>query len=153
MSSDWSTDTQATPVLQGRRGSVVALVLALALVVGVVVELAPRLAVPPQVARLRVVNPTAYQLNVDVAANPGGPWLDLGTVGRERTKTIEQVLDQGRRWVFRFSYGGVDAGTIAVGRSALATAAWTVRAPDSAGPPPSAKMPSLVSVPTGEAAA
>jgi hypothetical protein len=132
MSADWSIETQPRPVLNGRRGTVLGLVLGLALVVGVVVELAPRVAVPAHVARVRVVNPTVYHLNVEVAEAPGGAWVDLTTVTRESTATVEQVLDQGGQWLFRFSYGGVDAGTVRVGRSALESAGWTVRAPDTA---------------------
>lgn len=128
-----STDTTSTPGLRARHGSVLALVLALAIVAAVAVELVPRLQVPPDIARLRVVNPTVYQLNIDVSADADGPWLDLGTFGREGTKTIEQVGDQGRSWLFRFSSGGLDAGRLALARSDLAKAGWTVRVPDAVG--------------------
>jgi hypothetical protein len=133
MSFEWSTETQPTPVLRPRRGSILALVIALALVVGVAAELAPRVSVPPHVTRLRLVNPTVYQLNVEVAASSGGPWLDLGAVDRESTKSVEQVLDEGRRWMFRFSYGGTDAGAVSATRGALEAAAWTLHVPDAAG--------------------
>ena len=133
MSADWSLETQPKLVVNGRRGTVLGLVLALALVVGVVVELAPRVAVPPHVARVRLVNPTVYHLNVEVAAQPDGPWVDLTTVTRESTATAGEVLDQGAQWVFRFSYGGVDAGTVEVARTDLAAAGWALRPPDAVG--------------------
>lgn len=132
MSAEWSIETQPRPVLNGRRGTVLGLVLAVAVVVGVVAELAPRVAVPPHVPRVRLVNPTVYQLNVEAAAQPEGPWVDVTTVTRESTATVGEVLDQGAQWVFRFSYGGVDAGTVVVSRGALESSGWTVRAPAAA---------------------
>ena len=131
--SPGSIDTRPTPALRHRRGAVLGLVLALAVGATVVAELAPRLAVPRHIATLRVVNPTVYQVNLDVADGDDGPWLDLGTFNREASKTVEQVGDQGRRWVFRLSSGGVDAGRFVVARSALERAGWTLRIPQSAG--------------------
>ena len=46
-------------------------------------------------------------------------WFDLGSVGR-RTRMVEEVVDQGDEWVFRFAYGGVQAGEIVMPRAELA---------------------------------
>lgn len=84
-------------------------------------------------AALTVDNPTVYQVNVDVSPSGDGDWLDLGSVGRERTKTIEQVGDQGPQWVFRFSYGGVDGGRVTLSRTELTASHWTVKVPSEVG--------------------
>lgn len=139
------TRTDPTPVLRHRRGSVLGVLLGTAASPAVLGVVAPMMRLPHQVPKLVVSNPTVYQMNVQVTGDPSSGWMDLGGVGRERTKTIEEVADQGERWVFRFSYGGVDAGQLVVERSALETAGWRITLPDgttdrlrAAGLPPSA---------------
>lgn len=122
------TDLRPPAVLR-HHGGVVGMLAAVAVAVAVAVELAPILAVPAHVAKLRIGNPTVYQLNVEVTDAREGGWLDLGTIGRERNRVLEEVTDQGRRWVFRFSYGGVDAGRLDVERSDLAKAGWSLDIP------------------------
>lgn len=128
------TDLRTTPEPRLRYpGGALGLVVALALAAALVTALASNLRSPSDVAALTVDNPTVYQVNVDVSPSGDGDWLDLGSVGRERTKTIEQIGDQGTRWVFRFSYGGVDAGRVTLSRTELAAAHWTVRVPTEVG--------------------
>jgi hypothetical protein len=79
-----------------------------------------------------VANPGVYHVNVEVADARRRAWLDLGTASRERTKSVEQVSDQGPRWVFRFSYGGIEAGEVVVARSELQAAGWKLTVPDEA---------------------
>lgn len=122
-------DIRSRPTRRPIRGSVLCAVACLAAVTIAVAELAPALAGPAHVPRLRIVNPTAYHLNIDTTDHASGAWLDLGTVGRERSKTVEQVLDQGDRWVIRFSYGGVEAGQIVLSSAQLQAARWVVEAP------------------------
>lgn len=106
---------------------------AIAIAMGLAVELGPTLTVPAHVAGLRIANPTVYQVNVEVTDARDGRWLDLGAIGPERSKTVEEVTDQGRRWVFRFSYGGVDAGRIDAARSELEGAGWMLTVPREVG--------------------
>jgi hypothetical protein len=139
------TDIRVGTTLRQRRGTVIGTLLVAAVAVGIVAEVAPALRFPPHVARLTVVNPSVYHVNVDVTDVGRRSWLDVGTAGRERTRTVEEIPDQGRRWVFRFSYGGIDAGEIVMARSELEAARWRLTVPDhaidrlrTAGFPPSA---------------
>ena len=56
--------------------------------------------------------------------------IGLATVGRERTRAVEEVIDQGPSWIFRFSYGGVDGGELAMSRAELERARWTITVPE-----------------------
>jgi len=142
------TDTRPRPALGRRRfhlPAVLAVALAIAIPIAVVAQLAPGLAGPRHVAALRISNGNPYQVNVEVTGAARRGWLDLGSIGREQTKTVEEIPDQGPQWVFRFSYGGVDAGRLDVARSELERAGWSVSVPAavaerlrSAGLPPSA---------------
>jgi hypothetical protein len=67
-----------------------------------------------------------------VSGSDGG-WLDLGAVERQGSKTVEEVTDQGSRWLFRFSYGGVGGGEVALARSDLAAGGWHVTIPATVG--------------------
>lgn len=108
--------------------------------IGFVVEIAvafavARLAVgePSTFRRLTVQNPTPYLINVDVTGAERDGWLDVGSFGRERTRTVEELADQGRQWVFRFSHGGVDAGELTVSRDDLAGDGWRMTVPPAVG--------------------
>ncbi len=83
--------------------------------------------------RVTIVNPTPYQLNVELAAVGSGGSLDLGTAGRDNTMVVEKVFDPGNRWVLRLSYAGESAGEVAVSRSDLADAGWRMEIPPAVG--------------------
>jgi hypothetical protein len=98
---------------------------------------------PAAVDRVDVVNPTPYELSVDVRS-PGGGWVPLGYVARNDTTTVRDVLDAGGRWTFRFQGQGRDGGRAEVTRAQLATDGWRLRVPPqvegrlrTAGAPPS----------------
>jgi hypothetical protein len=59
----------------------------------------------PSFVDIAVVNHTEYRVHVQVSSGDGG-WLLLGHVGRDRTETIQEVVDQGRDWIVRFDGGG-----------------------------------------------
>ena len=114
----------------------------LAAALGISVSLATR--GPAFVDRITIENPTLYNVQVDVGA-PGEVVVDLGAVPRGGSRTFEQVLDQGERWVFRLSFGGQDVGEVDVQRDQLETDRWRVTIPaaigrelGNAGHPPSA---------------
>ena len=88
---------------------------------------------PSFVAEVTVVNPLVYKVNVDVKAPGDDGWSDLGTVRRETAKTIEQVVDEGLRWTFRFTYGGELGGEMTVDRSQLRADGWRVTVPAEVG--------------------
>jgi hypothetical protein len=84
---------------------------------------------PTSFRRLTVHNPTPYIVNVEVTGASRNGWLDVGSFARERRRTVEELADQGRQWVFRFSYGGVEAGELVVSRDQLAHDGWRVTLP------------------------
>ncbi len=84
---------------------------------------------PTSFRRLTVHNPTPYIVNVDVTGANRDGWLDVGSFPRDRERTMEQLADQGRQWVFRFSHGGVKAGEFVVNRDQLARDGWRVTVP------------------------
>ncbi len=49
--------------------------------------------------------------------------------GTTRLRSVEEVADQGREWVFRFSYGGVDAGELVITPGQLARDGWEITVP------------------------
>jgi len=84
------------------------------------------------VTDLRVENPTAYDLDVEVA-DPGGAWTEAGTARRQATTALLQVGDQGKTWVFRFSYADTNAAEMTVPRATLEADGWHVTVPEAAG--------------------
>ena len=84
---------------------------------------------PRRVAALTVTNPSPYLVNVEVSPAGEERWLDLGAVGRERDRTIEELPDVGASWVFRFGSGGVDGGRLEIARAALRDAGWRITVP------------------------
>ncbi len=87
----------------------------------------------PPSRRLIVDNQTAYNINVQVSGANRDEWLDIGSFGRQTRRDVEEVADQGRVWVFRFSYGGVDAGEVVVRREQLANDGWRITVPTEVG--------------------
>jgi hypothetical protein len=84
---------------------------------------------PRRFTRLTVENSTPYVINVEVTAAGDDTWLDVGSFRREGRRTVEELADQGARWAFRFSYGGVVAGQVSVTRGQLASDGWTLSVP------------------------
>ena len=79
--------------------------------------------------RITVENPLPFLVNVEVAGAERDGWLDLASINRGRIRIVEEVLDQGDEWVFRFSYGGVQAGEVVIGWDELAREDWRITAP------------------------
>ncbi len=110
--------------------SVAVVLIGFAVEIGVAFPVA-RLAIgePSSFRRLTVHNPTPYIINVDVTGAERDGWLDVGSFRKERNRTVEELADQGRQWVFRFSYGGVDGGELVLSREQLARDGWKVTVP------------------------
>jgi hypothetical protein len=85
---------------------------------------------PDVVPRVTVANDSTIPINVQVRATGGGPRLILDTVQPGSTASTNDVIDQGDRWIFSFSSGGVDGGTYEVTRAKLAADDWRIRVPD-----------------------
>ncbi len=85
--------------------------------------------VPANVERVTFVN--SSDDTIDVAVNDAdlSGWMSLGPVGPGATSTVQQVVDQGPTWVFRFTAQGVDGGKLVMSRTALVAARWRVVIP------------------------
>ena len=79
------------------------------------------------VDRLTIANPTAFNVDIDLADGDGT--VGLGTVAAQRTEAFHEVVDQGPTWVLRFSSAGVAAGELQLTRGALERSGWRVRVP------------------------
>lgn len=83
----------------------------------------------PTYRSVTVENPTSFIINIEVTSAQRDGWFDVGSVRRENRETFEQTPDPGDQWVFRFSYGGVDAGELTVSRDQLAQDGWRITVP------------------------
>lgn len=98
-----------------------------------------------QINRLVVENESGYPLQIEVSDAEGETWLPVGVVPPDSEKIFRRVGDRGETWVFRFSYGGTEAGRLRLNRQELVEADWHVVVPEGvgeelqeqgAGPPP-----------------
>ena len=85
---------------------------------------------PSYVDEVTVVNPHQWDVGVEVTGAQRDGWLGMGTVDRTASHGFAQVIDQGKHWVFRFSYAGVDGGELVVPRSELEASGWKVTVPE-----------------------
>lgn len=84
----------------------------------------------PTVERVIIVNPTAYDVNVDVRAKGRPGWSMLGEARHDAETPFHEVVDQGTTWVVRFSYGGIDGGEITLPRRRMAGNRWRIEIPE-----------------------
>ena len=86
---------------------------------------------PEVVSRVTIENPSQLDVNVSVRPANDDARLILATVSPTTSATNLDVLDQGDDWIFSFSSGGVDGGSIRVSRAKLADDGWRVVVPES----------------------
>ncbi len=109
-----------SPQIQTRRLDVVA-TLATLIVGAALLAAVNALLVDPDRVDLTVENPTQFDVNIDVRSLEGEGRLGLGTVDPGTSKSLSSVVDQGGRWLFEFSYGGVKAPPVEVSREVVTT--------------------------------
>jgi hypothetical protein len=85
------------------------------------------------VGRLTIVNPTEYDLLVYAKGGKEPAWLPLGIAKRMGQTPVEQVIDMGPKWVFRFDYLDEVRGGLTLSRSQLLQADWKVEIPAAIG--------------------
>ena len=83
------------------------------------------------VDEVTIVNDTEYLANVDVTDKPGDGWLPLTVVEPQSTTAVEEVIDQGEVWIFRFDYIGKYEEEVEMSRRELEESDWTVEVPQS----------------------
>ena len=86
---------------------------------------------PEVVPRVTVENPSQLAINVSVRPSDDASRLILATVPPTTSARNLDVLDQGDEWIFSFSSGGIDGGTLRVSRAKLAADDWRVAVPES----------------------
>jgi len=85
---------------------------------------------PEVVPRVTVSNPSSVPINVDVRGAPTGDRLILTTVPPRGRIANADVLEEGDEWIFGFTSGGVDGGSVRVSRARLAADGWRLAIPD-----------------------
>jgi hypothetical protein len=99
---------------------------------------------PAFVDRIDLVNRSPYELSVDVRGATDGGWVSLGYIDQDAATAVQEVIDQGGRWTFRFGAQGRSGGQLTLSRAALERSDWRIDVPDEvearlrrAGAPPS----------------
>ena len=78
-----------------------------------------------------IVNDTEYSANIDVTGKAGGGWLLVTSVEPQSTTVVEEVIDQGEKWIFRFDYVGKYDQEVEISRRELEQDGWTIEVPQS----------------------
>jgi hypothetical protein len=82
------------------------------------------------VDEVTIVNNSEYSANVDVTGEARDGWLGLTSVEPQSTTTVQEVIDQGEGWIFRFEYGG-ESEEVEISRRELGRNDWTIEVPQS----------------------
>jgi hypothetical protein len=88
---------------------------------------------PGTVARLTFENHTAYALDIEVSPGTGTGWTSAGSVRQQSTADVNEVVDQGDVWLFRFDSQGQPGGQLRLTRAELQSSGWRVVVPDEVG--------------------
>jgi hypothetical protein len=83
------------------------------------------------VDELSIINDTDYSANVEVTDGDRDGWLRLNSLEPNSTIVIEDVIDQGEVWIFRFDYLGRYRVEMEVPSSELAQNDWSIEVPQS----------------------
>jgi hypothetical protein len=136
------------PLTRRRRPGPLWIGLAVVAVLGLVAvsRLVPN---PKTVHRVTIRNDTAYDLDVAATSGSHDGWTPVGIALAHSSTDMNDVIDHGGVWIFRFSGQGHDGGEVTVNRSDLAASDWHLTVPasvanaiSSAGAPPSPARPS-----------
>lgn len=83
---------------------------AAALVALAAVLASPAVLDEPATVDVVVVNESSRAVTVHVQGDEGAPLLPVATVDAGEERSVEQVLDQGDRWLVTYSVAGVEVG-------------------------------------------
>jgi hypothetical protein len=84
---------------------------------------------PPTVDRITITNPTDYDLDVEVSGGERDGWLPLAIVEARSEHVVQEVIDQGEAWIFRFLHWGGPVGELSLTRAELERSDWRVDVP------------------------
>jgi hypothetical protein len=82
------------------------------------------------VEQLSLVNNTEYSANVEVTGPNQDGWLELNHLEPNSTTVVQDVIDQGELWIFRFDYLGRYQMEMEVSSRELAQSDWTIEVPE-----------------------
>jgi hypothetical protein len=119
----------ADPVVRGILGVTLAITL-----VGMLALIRTAVAGGVDHVTLRVNNQGGLAVQVDVL-DGSADRVGLGQAAPKTLTTFQEIPDVGSRWTLVASYGGREVHRQTLGRTALATANWTVTIPASATSP------------------
>lgn len=88
---------------------------------------------PATVPRLTIENPTDYALAVEVRPATDPAWTSAGSVRQRSTAVVQEVVDQGDVWIFRFDSQGRSGGELHLTRAELEGSGWRVVVPPEVG--------------------
>jgi hypothetical protein len=78
---------------------------------------------------ITIVNDTDFPAQTEVAGADRNSWLLLAHAQQRQTTTVEEVIDQGETWIFRFDYIGKHEEEVEVSRRELEQDDWTIEVP------------------------
>jgi hypothetical protein len=115
-----------------RRISVLPIVAA-AVVAVILFALVQLVSVPGVVGHVTVMNPTRYQLEVEVTDAARDGWTAVGSVDARSALGAEEVYDVGDTWTFRFTSQGLVSKDVTFTRDELERGGWRLQVPRSVG--------------------
>jgi hypothetical protein len=83
----------------------------------------------PTVEGITLANNTGYDLEVEVTSQDRVGWLPLAIVEARSEAVTQEVIDQGKVWIFRFVHWGEPVGELRLARAELEGNAWRVEVP------------------------
>jgi hypothetical protein len=84
----------------------------------------------PTVDSITISNRTDYDLDVDLTGRDREGWLPVAIVEAHSEKVVQDVIDQGEVWIFRFLHLGDPAGELSFTRVELERSGWRVEVPE-----------------------
>ncbi len=88
---------------------------------------------PTTVHRVTISNGTDYDLDVDATGASHDGWTPVGIAFAHGDTEMDDVIDHGDVWYFRFQGQGRDGGEIQVTRAQLEADDWKLTVPSSVG--------------------
>ena len=88
---------------------------------------------PSRVERITIANPTEYDVDVHVTGRTRARWLPLVVVEAQAEDVVEEVIDQGNVWSFRFLHSGDIVGELRLDKTELEQNGWRVEVPAEVG--------------------
>ena len=88
---------------------------------------------PGTIPRITFENPTVYALDIEVSPGTESGWMSAGSVRQLSTADVQEVIDQGDVWLFRFDSQGHTGGTLQLTRADLEGSGWHVAIPTEVG--------------------